>query len=159
MDRYGDHALVCPCGGDRTIRHNAIRNVAYAEAVGAGLQPEKEKAGLLPGRPREDGHPVEASLRRPADVYLPRGQGNRGEILDFACSSGLRADFLQVVPDDPGHVFEQYKNLKRSYNNTANDCESQGVSFTLMIIEAHSEAWSQTAKVVWARLATAQSAA
>ena len=22
MDRYGDHALRCPCGGDRTVRHN-----------------------------------------------------------------------------------------------------------------------------------------
>ena len=26
MDWFGDHALTCPCAGDRTRRHNAIRN-------------------------------------------------------------------------------------------------------------------------------------
>ena len=27
LDVYMDHALVCSCGGDRTLRHNAFRNV------------------------------------------------------------------------------------------------------------------------------------
>ena len=26
MDSYGDHALSCPCNGDRTVRHNRLRN-------------------------------------------------------------------------------------------------------------------------------------
>ena len=26
LDRFGDHCLVCPCGGDRTKRHNLLRN-------------------------------------------------------------------------------------------------------------------------------------
>ena len=28
-DRWGDHALVCACNGDRTVRHNAVRNICY----------------------------------------------------------------------------------------------------------------------------------
>ena len=38
MDVWGDHASVCSCGGDRTIRHNAIRNICYQEATDAGLR-------------------------------------------------------------------------------------------------------------------------
>ena len=63
MDRWGDHALTCSCNGDRTVRHNAIRNVCYEEAVEASLRPEREKAGLLPGRPHEDGLPGDSGLR------------------------------------------------------------------------------------------------
>ena len=47
-DTYGDHARVCPCGGDRTKRHNRLRTVVATWAEAAGLHPEIEKPGLLP---------------------------------------------------------------------------------------------------------------
>ena len=75
VDRFGDHALVCGCGGDRTVRHNAIRNICYQAGVEAGLRPEREKANLLRGpSPDADGLPSNAAGngsrggRRPADV-------------------------------------------------------------------------------------------
>ena len=41
-------------GGERTLRHNAVRNVLYTWADRAGLQPERERGGLLlPQRPDE----------------------------------------------------------------------------------------------------------
>ena len=46
LDVYMDHASVCQCNGDRTIRHNALRNLVCVIAELAGLQPEKEKTGL-----------------------------------------------------------------------------------------------------------------
>ena len=52
QDKYGDHALVCPCGGDRTKRHNLLRNQVYHFAASAGLNPELEKPGLLRTRQR-----------------------------------------------------------------------------------------------------------
>ena len=55
MDSFADHALVCPCKGDRTIRHNCLRDITYSEAKNAALRAEKEKPGLLPPRPKEDG--------------------------------------------------------------------------------------------------------
>ena len=48
MDRYGDHASVCTCAGDRARRHNGIRYRVCDAAKEGGLGPEKEKAGLLP---------------------------------------------------------------------------------------------------------------
>ena len=54
-DRFGDHARACPCGGDRTKRHNRLRTVLAAKATAAGLSPEVEKMGLLPERPEELG--------------------------------------------------------------------------------------------------------
>ena len=51
LDRFGDHALVCPCGGDSTRRHNLLRNMTYHAAVSSNLNPELEKPGLLPQRP------------------------------------------------------------------------------------------------------------
>ena len=84
MDSYGDHALVCPCRGDRTVRHNAFRDLIFSEAACAGCAPEKEKQGLLPGRSLDDGAPSRSDTRpgaderrRPADVWLPRGTGDR----------------------------------------------------------------------------------
>ena len=40
MDIYGDHCLTCACGGDRTKRHNLIRNEVYYFCNSAGLNPE-----------------------------------------------------------------------------------------------------------------------
>ena len=82
LDRFGDHALVC-CGcGDRTRRHNLLRNMVYYAASSANLHPELEKPGLLPQRPSfgslyENGSSIgdddsNPSHSRPADVYIPR---------------------------------------------------------------------------------------
>ena len=50
-DRWGDHALVCACNGDRTVLHNAVRNICYEEARLSGVRPERGEAGLLPAAP------------------------------------------------------------------------------------------------------------
>ena len=70
MDSYGDHALVCPCHGDRTVRHNALRDATHAEASAANLNPERKKAGLLPARPQEDGVHRDANNTH-ADPHTP----------------------------------------------------------------------------------------
>ena len=44
MDTWGDHALSCCCGGDRVLRHYAIRNVVcFAVAEFTSVSPELEK--------------------------------------------------------------------------------------------------------------------
>ena len=126
MDSYGDHALVCACNGDRTIRHNCLRNVVYEEALVGGMSPTKEKAGLLPSRPAQDGIHTDSSSnnrarRRPADVYLPRGPGNRPAALDFACTSGLRFDRLRAAVDDPNGICVDYEDLKRNFKPAGED--------------------------------------
>lgn len=97
-DRFGDHAGACPCGGDRTKRHNRLRTVVAARANAAGLSPEVEKTGLLPERPEELGASEAGrpslSQRRPADVYLPSWGAHGPAALDLAATSGLRGSVL-----------------------------------------------------------------
>ena len=77
-DRFGDHARICPCGGDRCKRQNRLRTLLAERAAAAGLSPEIEKPDLLPARPAELGA-CEAGAaasssskgRRPADVFVP----------------------------------------------------------------------------------------
>ena len=142
MDRWGDHALTCECGGDRTVRHNAIRNICYEEATEAALRPEREKANLLPQRPVADGLPQRHSGRRPADVWLPRGASGKGEALDFAISSGMQSELFHPVADTPGLVFHRYNDLKRSFQGTARTCEAQRFKFVPVVLEAHGGGWS-----------------
>lgn len=159
LDTFGDHALVCCCKGDRNVRHNAIRDVIFQEAVKAGTAAEREKPGLLPSRPAEDGVGQTENLRRPADIWLPRAQGSSGEALDLACTSGLRADFLANSALDGGAVFPAYEHLKRTFKDTAAVCAQAGFKFTPLILEAHGGGWSPVARATLDRLAKAQSAA
>ena len=50
VDRFGDHCLTCACGGDRTKRHNLIRNEVFHFCNSSGLNPELERPGLLQPR-------------------------------------------------------------------------------------------------------------
>ena len=78
IDRHGDHCLTCSCGGDRTKRHNLLRNEVFHLCNSAGLNPELERQGLLQPRPlvgatQENGATRNSNnLRRPADIYLLR---------------------------------------------------------------------------------------
>ena len=137
MDQWGDHALVCSCNGDRTVRHNAVRNVTHEEANEVALNPEREKAGLLPVRPASDGIATSGGARRPADIWFPRGVQGDPEALDFAVTSGLRGDLLHQVIDQPETVFERYERFKKGFKQTEQHCRDQGLCFTPMILEAH----------------------
>ena len=166
MDAYGDHALVCSCRGDRTIRHNALRDLTVAEAVCARSSPEKEKQGLLPGRPLDDGAPCRQqqgeSQRRPADVYLPRGLGEAKRApaaLDWAITSGLRADKVQQVVEGTSDILEEYADFKRNYKDTDAKCRRQGLKFAPLIMEAHGGGWGGQLRQAMGFLATQQKAA
>ena len=97
MDVWGDHCLVCPGGGDRTKRHNLIRNAAFHFCAIAGFNAELETPGLLRPRPSDGALPEDGvrrdnpEARRPADVYIPRWRRGTPMALDFAVSSGLRS--------------------------------------------------------------------
>ena len=102
------------CSGDRTVRHNTVRDILYDEAVTGALNPHREKAGLLPSRPSEDGLTSVGEARRPADIWLPRGMQGGPKALDFAVTSGMQADTYRSVIDNPSSVFDHYENFKRS---------------------------------------------
>eukprot|EP00660_Eupelagonema_oceanica_P019257 gene19257-biopygen13015 len=162
MDRFADHALVCSCGGDRTTRHNLLRNAAFRIARGAGLRPELEKPGLLRPRPcigavEEDGCKGEGSRgaagRRPADVYLPSFRLGSRAALDFAVTSGMRSGFVFPSAADGGSAVVSYEARKRAHLDTAAHCKEEGILFIPMVVEACGGAWGPAACSVWSELA------
>ena len=153
MDRWGDHALVCPCGGDRTKRHNMIRNVGVRLATSAGWRPEPEKEGVLRDTTGGDNSRLES--RRPADIYVPRWDLGGAAALDFAVTSGLRTDMLDQTANEGSSCLTAYENLKNNHLNTAELCAKNGVTFVPMVIEAHSGGWGPTATKVWSRMSRA----
>ena len=140
MDSYGDHALVCACKGDRTVRHNRMRNMVFEEAIRGAMAVEKEKANLLPGRPTDDGLRTEGEARRPADIWWKDGKGGKSEAWDFAATSGMRADRLGNAGGNKkgtSAVIPKYEDFKINYKDTAKLCEEQGIDFIPMVVEAH----------------------
>ena len=122
MDRWADHSLVCSCNGDRTLRHNALRDLTFRATTDARLVAEREKAGLLPGRPQEDGLAASASARRPADIWLQSGIHGDNEALDFAVTSGLRNDRYRECVENPSSVLAEYEAYKREYKERPTFC-------------------------------------
>ena len=141
MDIWADHALTCACGGDRTKRHNLVRNVGVRLATSAGWRPEPEKPGLLRPRPAqgcsgEDGSEVRSGgrgpeARRPADIYVPRWDLGGAAAFDFAVTSGLRSDLLERTAADGSSCLVSYELYKNSFLDTAAHCASEGVAFVL----------------------------
>jgi hypothetical protein len=161
-DVFGDHALVCPCRGDRTKRHNALRNEAFFHAQAAGYSgAELERPGLLQPRAANEG-PLETeagggaldtSGRRPADVYIPRWRSGVPAALDFAVTSGLRTDLLAASAANPETAAERYEEQKRQFLDTARGCAAAGITFIPMVAEAHGGSWGKEARRAFAILA------
>ena len=159
MDRYADHCLTCACGGDRTKRHNLIRNEVFYFCNSAGLNPELERPDLLQPRPltgyrHEDGSNRDSNnYRRPADVYLPRWRRGAPAALDFAVTSGLRSNIVERSALDGTVSVKSYEDFKRSHMNTEIACQEEGITFLPIICEADGGGWGPTAHKVWSELA------
>jgi len=166
LDVYGDHSKQCSCGGDRTLRHNQIRNLGFRFFSAAGLRPELEKPGLLPLRPSGgvgQGGPTSrtsprASLRRPADVFAPRWELGQPAAFDFAIASGLKGGSLEESARDGSYAAATYAEEKRKHLDTAAECRGRGILFVPMVCEAHGGSWEAGALEVWRKVAKAREA-
>ena len=161
VDCYGEHCRTCSCGGDRTKRHNHLRNFFFHYCQGSSLCPELEKPGLLLPRPtqgatNEDGSRV-SDGRRPADVYLPCWKNDTPVAFDFAVTSGLRPNNLAASVHDASSAVTTYENFKRQHNNTELDCQAQGINFIPIITEAVGGAWGPAAQQAFSELAKLKS--
>ena len=141
LDTKLRHPCSCPSGGERTTRHNKTRNIVFRHAAAACLQPEKEKADLLlPARPGDE----DASLRRPADIYLPSAWNAEPIALDFAITCPTRQDILHQSSTRYLAASTDYAHHKRTYLDTENQCQRSGVMFLPMVAET-TGAWSAEA--------------
>ena len=162
MDVFADNALVCSCKGDRTKRHNALRNQCFFDALAAGFPgAELERPGLLPPRPEGEGPPegeqngaaLDANGHRPADVYLPRWRRGLPAAWDFAATSGLRRGLLADSAAEASTATERHEDFKRLHQDTAHRCADVGITFIPMVVEAHGGGWGREARRAFAILA------
>ena len=150
LDPKGHHCRRCFAGGDRTIRHNKLRNGLFSFCRhDAGVQAELEKAGLLlPARQHES-----ENARRPADIYLPQWYGGLPAALDFAVTSPNEAAFVGTAASEALHAAISYTETKRAHLNTATSCAEQGVTFLPMHVCETSGAWAPAASAVLKQIA------
>ena len=95
LDRWGDHALCCGGGGDRVLRHNAIRNtVCSAVAEFTSVSLELEKPGLLlPPRP-----PAPTRSSTALTAILPPAVGAAPQTCGF-----FGVVYLRLAPSSDEH--------------------------------------------------------
>ena len=148
LDTHGYHAGMCMADGERTLRHNALRDLVRSWAERGCLRPEREKAGLLlPQRPDD----AASARRRPADVFLPSFLG-RPTTLDFAVTAPQRLDALGGSGNTS--AAEAYGACKRRHLDTADACAAQHVTFLPMVIET-TGAWAPEAAQALAHISRA----
>ena len=75
--------------------------------------------------------------------------------LDFAVTSGLRTDMLARSAADPHAAVNAYADTKRSFLNTAAQCEDAGITFIPMVADGAGGGWGDDATRVWTSLAKA----
>ena len=149
--RRSGNSRTCNAGGDRTLRHNALRDYIYNFAKRAGLNPEREKQGLL--------LPTDGSntRRRPADVYLPRWIRGSPAALDFAVTAPQRQEILGTSSKQAMAAADEYVCFKREHLDTDRLCREAGVEFLPMVIES-TGAWAGDSEAVLVQLAAAAAA-
>ena len=122
-DILGDHALCCASGGEMIARHNQVRDVIYDVAMEAGLNPTKEGHALIPN-----------SLRRPADILIPRWAGPLDAALDVTVTHPLQAATRTGAATTPGHALTLA--YTRKVSNAGELCQREGLAFVPLVAES-----------------------
>ena len=86
-------------------------------------------------------------------MYLSRWHRGALMALDFAVTSGLRSDSLVPSAADGHSAAARYGDTKNEYLDTRRHCESEGVGFTPMVVEARDGGWGPAANDFWWKLA------
>eukprot|EP00435_Cladocopium_sp_Y103_P045835 s1599_g13.t1 len=144
---------VCCAGGERTTRHNALRDAICVWADRAGLQPEKGKPGLLiPQRPED----TSSARRRPADMFVPSYLGSP-TAFDLAVTAPSRQETLGEAARASLVAATAYAAVKRTHLDTAAACRSHGFDFQPLVVET-TGAWEPASAAFLRRLARAAAA-
>lgn len=157
LDRWGDHARACMCGGDRVHRHNVLRDALAARLGAAGFSPEVEKPGLLAATFDDFGARPDAE-RRPADVYVPHWSLHGPAAFDVAVTAALVRATVRDAAEDGGRPVQQYENRKRLFNHTEAQCRGTGLVFIPVVAEACGGGWGAAAMAVFRTVAARRAA-
>ena len=139
-DIMGDHAIGCAYLGERTFRHNLLRDAIHSAAQAACLNPAREIRGLLPG-----------SEARPADVFLPSWVKGHDAALDVTVISPLQQNLVDRCANDNSLALDTAH--RRKMTARFEDCRSVNVVLVPLAVETFG-GWHPTAAVELKRIAS-----
>ena len=140
-DTRGDHAVSCGCGGERTYRHNSIRDCLYTTCAQACLGPTREDRALIPG--------TEA---RPADIYIPAWSGGLDTAFDITVINPLQQNLLNRSAANPGHALQFAHDRKMTKHGEA--CRTANIAFVPLPLDTFG-AWGDSTVREVKRMGTA----
>ena len=71
----------------------------------------------------------------------------------------MRPEVIAVSAITADAACTRYEDFKRSFKDTAQQCQSQGLTFIPMVAEAVGGGWGKDARRVWSELAKSSAAA
>eukprot|EP00435_Cladocopium_sp_Y103_P075266 s109_g55.t1 len=144
LHAHSHHAGICSTGGERTLRHNAIRNVVYTWIDRAGLNPEKERPGLLLPHAGLKTSTLPSGAQ-PISLYLAwKILEGTPTALDFAVTG---PESLPQAMHKPVRAAAACAGLKATHQDTGRLCSEQGIHFQPVVVETIG-AWGKTASHV-----------
>lgn len=113
-DSHGNHAISCGSHGERSARHNHLRDAVYATAASAHLAPTREDRAFSPGT---DG--------RPADVLIPN--------LLCGLHAALDITVLKTTLGEPGYALRARHQYK--WSKYGDKCLAEGIKCCPLVVE------------------------
>ena len=144
LTQRAHHAVRCKAGGDITVRHNSLRDACYFRCGAAGIEAERETAGLL----------HQAVRRRPGDVVIHACPGMGAVALDFAVTCPLQASLLAESAQHSLAAARSYEAHKLEDRRTAQLCAEAGLTLVPMVAETLG-GWGPAAQGFFRNLARA----
>ena len=133
MDVFGRHALRCGSSGDRTKRHNLLRNFFFKKSVVACLEPILEPMHLL----RNCG-------LKPADWCIPEFNRSKPLACDVAVTDPLRDDVIAFSSVTQAEAAQTY-GVKVKEAKYSHLISKEEIIFKPIIVETYG-AWNSHAR-------------
>ena len=121
-DVFGDHAIGCGHSGERTSRHNRLRDTIYKAATSACLAPSQEIRGLVSG-----------SEAGPANVFIPSWDKGIDTALDVTVISPLQQSLVDRSENNHNTALDTA--YRRKKTSAFQACADVNVSFIPLAVE------------------------
>ena len=126
MDTYGDHALVCKNGGERTKRHDELVRVLLRTVKSVVSSASLEEPGLL----------VNGTRQRPGDIYVPSLSHGQSYAIDVTVVSHTRAAFRSKLRHVKNIGCVAQSGVEVKMKKFADSCTQSGLVFVPFALDA-----------------------
>lgn len=126
MDTYGDHALVCKNGGERTKRHDELVRVLLCAVKTVESKATLEEPGLL----------VNGTRQRPGDIYAPSLSHGQQYAIDVTVVAHTRASFRSKLIHEQNIGCVAQSGVEAKMKKFADSCTQSGLVFIPFALDA-----------------------